>query len=405
MQPIGVMHPRFDVPLPPLYSGSRPLQPYPADLVPVPSPLRPHVLARQRLRLWRPPTSQLPPVASGSDDLLSPADVRRIEDVLSFAWAASTSETYGTGLLIFHVVCDRKQISEAERAPAHPAVVLAFLATVSGAYSGGTIRNYYYGLRAWHILHGCPWLLPHDVADSMLSAADRLSPPASRLGKRPPYTVDILLALRGQLSLLQPLDAAVWACLTSAFYAVARVGELTVRTLDGFDPTRHVKRSDVRTERDRNHLEETVLFIPSTKAAPVAGEDIFWAVQLGPTDPSAALASHLLINDLPLDAPLFAFRHAKGVRPLTRRAFIARLTSAARAVGIDPIQGHGIRVGGTLEYLLRGVPFDVVKSKGRWAGDSFSIYLRKHAQVMAPYMQAVPDLRDGLVRYSMPPVR
>ncbi|OSX64401.1 hypothetical protein POSPLADRAFT_1124486, partial [Postia placenta MAD-698-R-SB12] len=80
-----------------------------------------------------------------------------------------------------------------------------------------------------------------------------------------------------------------------------------------------------------------------------------------------------------------------GVRPLTRRAFIARLTSAARAAGIDPIQGHGIRVGGTLEYLLRGVPLDVVKSKGRWAGDSFSIYLRKHAQVMAPYMQAVPD--------------
>ncbi|OSX64396.1 hypothetical protein POSPLADRAFT_1118880, partial [Postia placenta MAD-698-R-SB12] len=66
-------------------------------------------------------------------------------------------ETYGTGLLIFHVVCDCKRISEAERAPAYPAVVLAFLATVSGAYSGGTIRNYYYGLRAWHILHGCPW--------------------------------------------------------------------------------------------------------------------------------------------------------------------------------------------------------------------------------------------------------
>ncbi|KAJ7200097.1 hypothetical protein GGX14DRAFT_372564 [Mycena pura] len=41
-------------------------------------------------------------------------------------------------------------------------------------------------------------------------------------------------------------------------------------------------------------------------------------------------------------------------------------------------------------YLLRGLPLDVVK--GRWASDAFAIYLRRHAKIMAPYMQAKPQL-------------
>ncbi|KAJ7223915.1 hypothetical protein C8J57DRAFT_955046, partial [Mycena rebaudengoi] len=56
------------------------------------------------------------------------------------------------------------------------------------------------------------------------------------------------------------------------------------------------------------------------------------------------------------------------------------------------IQGHGIRIGASLLYLLRGVPFDVVKTLGRWASDAFLLYLRKHAQIMAPYIQANPGI-------------
>jgi hypothetical protein len=46
--------------------------------------------------------------------------------------------------------------------------------------------------------------------------------------------------------------------------------------------------------------------------------------------------------------------------------------------------GHSIRIGATLEYLLRGVPFEAMKSIGRWSSDSFSKYLRKHAQILRP---------------------
>ena len=81
-----------------------------------------------------------------------------------------------------------------------------------------------------------------------------------------------------------------------------------------------------------------------------------------------------------------------------------RVGEAATAAGLEPLQGHGIRIGSTLEYLLRGVPFDVMKTKGRWAGDSFQLYLRKHAVVVTPYIQATP-IHEDFIRYTMPPVR
>ena len=88
----------------------------------------------------------------------------------------------------------------------------------------------------------------------------------------------------------------------------------------------------------------------------------------------------------------------------------------SRTAGLDPLQGHGIRIGSTLEYLLRGIPFDMMKVKGHWARDSFLTYLQKHAIVIAPYIQAVPAVQDTFIQavpavqdtfihYTMPLVR
>ena len=76
--------------------------------------------------------------------------------------------------------------------------------------------------------------------------------------------------------------------------------------------------------------------------------------------------------------------------PSPRLKFIKTLTTAAIAAGLDPCQGHGIRIGATLEYLLWGTPFNVMKVKGCWASNAFLTYLQKHAQILAPYMQANP---------------
>ena len=92
------------------------------------------------------------------------------------------------------------------------------------------------------------------------------------------------------------------------------------------------------------------------------GEDMFWSCQDGVTDPKAALDNHLRINDPPAEGPLFAFRHSRGLRLLTKKVFLERINAIAVLLGEQSLKGHRIRIGATLEFLLQGVPFDVIHS-------------------------------------------
>lgn len=340
---------------------------------------------------------------------LRASDLERITSVITEAWAEGTRETYGSGLLTFHVFCDLRGIAEAQRAPASPVLVQAFVASLAGTYAAATIRNYVFGVRAWHILHGVRWDMRDEELEAMLKAANTLAPPSTRRKKRQPFTVDYISTLRCGMDLSgsNPLHTAVFACLTTTFYSASRLGEFTVKALSGanaFNPSIHVKLSNVHVEEDDNGLESMVFALPRTKTSQ-DGEEVSWSKQDGVTDPHAALQAHMAVNEPPPTGPLFAYKDKNKMKPLTKSKFIEVIHTAADRVGLEHLQGHGIRIGSTLEYLLRGVPFEVMKVKGRWASDAFQTYLRKHAQILAPYMQARSRQHEEFVRVVMPRVR
>jgi hypothetical protein len=306
---------------------------------------------------------------------------------------------------MWHCFCDDKGIPEQDRAPATQDLLSAFVAHMAAAYSGSTISNYLNGVRAWHILHSIPWALEKKEMDTMLRAADKLTPSTAKRKKRRPYTPDFIAAVKQHLDLKEPLDAAVFACLATCFYASARSGEFTVRTLNSFNPNKHFAVRNLSYNQDRNGFQVTVLHLPATKVTGSEGEDVYWASQTGDTNPTAALQNHLQVNQPPEASHLFSYRAKHTRRPLTKSKFLERVGEAARAANLEPLQGHGIRIGSTLEYLLRGVPFDVMKVQGRWAGDSFRLYLQKHAVIIAPFIQATPAVHEAFIRYTMPPVR
>ena len=391
-----------DQPLPPIaVPPNARTTPYPRNLTPTPSLLRPHCRAGDRLLKWVP----LEPPRAPGESALSDAERKRVKETMVRAWEEETRTSYGAGLLMWHCFCDGKGVEEKERAPAQQSLISAFVAHMATAYSGKTIAGYLSGVRAWHLLHSVPWTPEKKELDVMLHAAEKLTPATSRRKKRLPYTPTFISAVRQHLNLELPLDAAVYACLTTCFYASARLGEFTVRTQTSFKPEKHITTQNLAYEQDRNGLKVTALHLPSTKVASSEGEDVYWATQDGDTDPTATLQNHLLINQPPEVGHLFAYRIKNARRPLTKTKFLERVNEAAHAAGLEPLQGHGIRIGSTLEYLLRGVPFDVMKAKGRWAGDSFLLYLRKHAIVIAPYIQAAPAVQDAFIHYTMPPVR
>ena len=104
-------------------------------------------------------------------------------------------------------------------------------------------------------------------------------------------------------------------------------------------------------------------------------EDIQCAPQVGYiTNPETALQNHLRVNPAPPDAHLFAWKHPRsGLHPLSKTQVMSKLTDIAKRNNLADLKGHSLCIGGTLFYLLKGVPFDVVKVIGRWVGEAFML--------------------------------
>ena len=66
---------------------------------------------------------------------------------------------------------------------------------------------------------------------------------------------------------MTPLNTAVLACLTTCFYALARLGEFMVQTLKSFSPNTHVTTQNLSYDQDCNRFKVTVFHLPTTKIA------------------------------------------------------------------------------------------------------------------------------------------
>jgi hypothetical protein len=95
----------------------------------------------------------------------------RIRDALALSWSDSTKQTYGTGLLVYHVYCDSLNLSETQRAPASRDVMSSFVASLVGMYAQPTISSYVAGVHAWHTLHRIDYNVNDDELSTLLQAA------------------------------------------------------------------------------------------------------------------------------------------------------------------------------------------------------------------------------------------
>lgn len=406
--PTPTSQPRFNAPIEAPSEDSLPIAPLPyrPDLHPKASPLRPHCIAKDHLRLWIP----VPPSVdsrSSAITIISEDQLDRVLRVMDQSWHDSTKAVYGAGLLVFHVFCDNNNIPDTARCPATADLILAFIASCAGSYAGSTVSNYVAGLKAWHTLHGQPWTVNPDALKRCIEGAVKLTPLSAKRPQRAPFTPEIISLFRLHLRLNEPLDAAIFACMTTCFWCIARLGEFTVQSTKTFRPSKHITRAGFSEVRDRNNFLVKRFDLPWTKMTAMSGkgESVQCAKQDGPADPFFALENHLVINPGQSSDHLFAWKHVDGsLHPLSKRQFTSRISALTKLYNLPNIKGHSLRIGGTLEYLLRGVPFDVVQSQGRWAGQAFTLYLRKHAMILAPYLQASPAL-EPFVRHTQPPIR
>ena len=180
--PIHKSSPRFDQPLPlDKVTCAITHKPYHVGLVPLPATLQPHCPAQDKLWLWCPVSSQSGNI--GEIEVLE-TDLERILDVINVSWDKWTIDTYGVGLLVYHIFCDSHHISEEDRSPASLILIITFISSYVGLYAGGTLANYVFAVQAWHILHRLTWNMVNFQVKAALTGAAILAPSMSKCPKR-----------------------------------------------------------------------------------------------------------------------------------------------------------------------------------------------------------------------------
>ena len=135
-------------------------------------------------------------------------------------------------------------------------------------------------------------------------------------------------------------------------------------------------------------------------------DDVYWASQDGwerwtPTQPpTAAPQNHLRVDQPSVESHPFTYQVKHAPRPFTKSKFVGEgKEDSTCSRSHEPSQGHGIR---PHDWIYSRVPtqmtFDVMKAKSRCVVDYFLLHLlRKHAIIIASYIQAVSTVHEAFV--------
>ena len=315
--------------------------------------------------------------------LLSPHSRRRVTRAIKNGWAQSTVKRYSSSIKQYIRFCDMERIPEHLRFPADEFVLCAFAASSAGVYARSTPRNQLSALKAWHIAHNLNWNGSSRLR-YVLNGVHNLTPRGSKRPPRPPVSARMITQLIQHLDLSSPLDVAIAACATMAFWGQCRLGELLPSSLLILLSVLFPLRSSLR--RSARNPKAYVVRLPHTKTH-LDGQDIVLVEQCDPINPIALLLKHLQINNIPQDTFLFSYMTPEGLRPLTKPVFLQRCNDIWHPLGYPRTTGHCFRIGGTTELLIAGTPPDVVKATGRWSSDSFMRYWRSLDDIAPRYIR------------------
>jgi hypothetical protein len=308
-----------------------------------------------------------------------------------------TRSSYRASLLRFSQFCNAEGIPEADRVPAIPELIAAFVAASAGAVLGSCIHSWLAGLRAWHHAMGATWCGDNPLIALSRAAAQKEGRAFSR-PPRPPVTAEHLAALRTHLDLHVAEDMAIWAAASHAFWGCQHLGELLPGLHSAFSrsfhPTVDVRVTDLELE---GGLKGVTYRIPWTKTTKELGGTVI-LIELGHAlCPIGALRSHKKVNRArrPSDH-LFAFQ-TQGSKfvPLTKTKFLERCNRIWKTCSLTPLSGHCFRIGGTTHWLLQGTPTEIVVAIGGWTSLSSLLYWHRVETIIASGLAGAASKEDG----------
>ncbi|KAF7973478.1 hypothetical protein HWV62_15084, partial [Athelia sp. TMB] len=174
-------------------------------------------------------------------------------------------------------------------------------------------------------------------------------------------------------------DLLFISILLTGFFGLMRLGELVYpdkRELK--DPRKVIPRDSVELLADSYSF-----FLPGHKADRFfEGNRVIIQRSDAADDPLAPFKRYLASRDtkFPFHQPLWI--RGDGSIP-TRSWFISRLRTHFPS---RDVSGHSLRAGGATALAEAGVPAHIIQAIGRWASETFQIYIRQHPVLLAALM-------------------
>lgn len=165
-------------------------------------------------------------------------------------------------------------------------------------------------------------------------------------------------------------DRLFLAITFTAFFALMRLGELVGHDTIALRSSRKMSKRFPLTIVDDHYSFNLPMhkadrfYEGSTIVVPHRSDDL---------DPIAIFRRYLDVRDAKHRFNPFLWLRESGVVP-TRSWYIARL----RRHFPSDIAGHSLHSGGATAYALAGMSDDRIQALGRWASDTFKIYIRKN---------------------------
>ena len=167
----------------------------------------------------------------------------------------------------------------------------------------------------------------------------------------------------------KPFDVAFWAICLVAFFGLFRKGNLLLKTIDDFDPIKHISRDDFLVTDNglliRVRWSKTIQFQQRELLVPLP------KLPNHPLCPVIAVLNSFLLFPPQAEgkpAPSFV---------ITQGQFTNKLSSILSSLGYDSSRysGHSFRRGGASWALECGLSSDVIQMLGDWRSCAYQRYL------------------------------
>jgi len=227
-----------------------------------------------------------------------------------------------------------------------------------------------------------------------------------------PVTPDMLRAAGRALNLSVPRDKALWAGLLLGFGLLLRASEYLAHEESGeFESEKVIRWEDVTFRRDKQPVsfgddlppDEIVVRFRSSKTDQFKAGCLRNVFATGLPDLCPVLALWEWAKEVAVrKGPVMA---VPGDEPVSREEVTERLRDAAVSLGDEPdnVGTHSLRAGGATALYAAGYGEKEITYQGRWASDSWVIYVHRTAARSVNVSKDMFSQRISLLRQARAP--